>query len=426
MNFTPDNLSQTNPKLWLPSHLAIYISHALDLHPLLEQDITAFIRDSRLSGRAFLRLRDDDMESMGINVRWRPLLSDARDRLRREALGGKIWGFEGVRYGDNKGWESDGGKGELYATDEEGEEEGERREGWTKSWRKAQGGRQTGRVKDMAMAFEAPAPTTEPHPKSTSTSSLRSINSGGAGPGGKRTSIVFPASASSSHLRSDSLASTGSAASIDSGRGNSDPSDEDKDTVSPFDFDTDTTRAFDVASSPNSSLHASPPQVYQANMSSHLESSEFSPYKLVRRPSARRSESSGGGVGANVNSTMVRGPGSRMSVHELAMEMGVGHLMPEQEEEDEKDGGERYEGPPTVKSTSSAGGKGARREKSSLEALFGIDTSRPKSEEGKSLGVVMSPDQDDDLMGMQVGGAGGSMIFVKKSQLDALQKKLEE
>ncbi|SCZ87278.1 BZ3500_MvSof-1268-A1-R1_Chr2-2g04744 [Microbotryum saponariae] len=85
-----------NPKLWLPSHLSLYLSAHLSLHPLLSKDITEFIRKSRLSGRTFLRLRDEDMEEMGINLRWRRALSDAREVLKKEASNGRLfWGFEG-------------------------------------------------------------------------------------------------------------------------------------------------------------------------------------------------------------------------------------------------------------------------------------------------------------------------------------------
>ncbi|SCV70177.1 BQ2448_1571 [Microbotryum intermedium] len=85
-----------NPKLWLPSHLSLYLSAHLSLHPPLSKDITEFIKTSRLSGRTFLRLRDEDMEEMGINLRWRRALSRAREVLKKDASDGRVfWGFEG-------------------------------------------------------------------------------------------------------------------------------------------------------------------------------------------------------------------------------------------------------------------------------------------------------------------------------------------
>lgn len=175
-------IRQKNPKVWMPSHLSVYIAHALDLHALLEQDITAFIRESRLSGRAFLRLRDDDMATMGINIRWRPLLSEARDRLRREALGGKIWGFEGVRYGDNEGCDSESSATAqsvigLFPPEDDDKDQ------WKHSWRKTTDGQTRGRVKGMALAFEAPPAL----PTSASSTSLNSTRSST-----KRNSIVIP------------------------------------------------------------------------------------------------------------------------------------------------------------------------------------------------------------------------------------------
>lgn len=80
-------------RLWLPSHLALYLSAHLDLHPLVATEITDFIRTSRLSGRTFLRLRDEEMADVGINVRWRGALSAARDKLRSEAWSSRIVGF---------------------------------------------------------------------------------------------------------------------------------------------------------------------------------------------------------------------------------------------------------------------------------------------------------------------------------------------
>ena len=268
----------------MPSHLSVYIAHALDLHALLEQDITAFIRESRLSGRAFLRLRDDDMATMGINIRWRPLLSEARDRLRREALGGKIWGFEGVRYGDNEGCDSESSATAqsvigLFPPEDDDKDQ------WKHSWRKTTDGQTRGRVKGMALAFEAPPAL----PTSASSTSLNSTRSST-----KRNSIVIP---TRNHGRSDSMHSSTSSASIDSGGGGSPRS------VSSFDFDVSDTSTAIPFYSPDTP-HESPPEQYQANMASHLDD-DIKPYQLIRRPSTQTPRGRNSAL-PKVDSTMVQ------------------------------------------------------------------------------------------------------------------------
>lgn len=61
--------------------------------------MTDFIRSSRLSGRTFLRLRDEEMAEIGINIRWRGALSAARDKLRSETWANRIVGFGSVPEG---------------------------------------------------------------------------------------------------------------------------------------------------------------------------------------------------------------------------------------------------------------------------------------------------------------------------------------
>ncbi|GAA5873640.1 hypothetical protein JCM3774_005002 [Rhodotorula dairenensis] len=86
----------SNPKHWRPSHLSLYLSATLSLPPPVREDITAFIVTSALSGRTFLRLREADLEEIGINVLWRKALVVARDALKWEATGGRtFWGLEG-------------------------------------------------------------------------------------------------------------------------------------------------------------------------------------------------------------------------------------------------------------------------------------------------------------------------------------------
>lgn len=70
------------------------------------------------------------MVEMGINVRWRKALSEARETLRRQALGGRIWGF-GVNF-------SATARNEMNL--ESGmEAEEEEKADWKKSWRLIKG-----------------------------------------------------------------------------------------------------------------------------------------------------------------------------------------------------------------------------------------------------------------------------------------------
>ncbi|PWN51755.1 hypothetical protein IE53DRAFT_385877 [Violaceomyces palustris] len=85
-----------NPKQWTPSQVALYLSHVLGLVPKpIVEDVTAYVRTSRMGGRTFLRLSDKDLEQQGLNTKWRKLMIEAVRKLRRDALKGRIWGFAG-------------------------------------------------------------------------------------------------------------------------------------------------------------------------------------------------------------------------------------------------------------------------------------------------------------------------------------------
>lgn len=214
--------------MWMPSHLAVYISHHLSLHPRLSDDITAFVRTSRLDGRTFIRLKEVDLEEMGVNVVWRKALLEAKNTLRREALGGKVfWGFEGVRYGDGEGWDSEEQpsrkpKLERRPSMVEGsdQEEEEGKEEWKRSWRMLQGGR---RVRGMVSKFDDVVEASRegtPNTSPTKDRSLRIESSDDSQP--KRRSRIFPQSpypAPGGHDRGNSTESSTSTASIDSGSG---------------------------------------------------------------------------------------------------------------------------------------------------------------------------------------------------------------
>ncbi|CDR88502.1 uncharacterized protein SPSC_04329 [Sporisorium scitamineum] len=84
-----------NPKTWLPSQVALYLAHVLGLVPRpVVEDVTAYVRTSRMGGRAFLRLSEKDLERQGLNLKWRKLMIEAVRKLRRDALRGRIWGYE--------------------------------------------------------------------------------------------------------------------------------------------------------------------------------------------------------------------------------------------------------------------------------------------------------------------------------------------
>ncbi|SPO26759.1 uncharacterized protein UTRI_04068_B [Ustilago trichophora] len=84
-----------NPKSWLPSQVALYLTHVLGLVPRpVVEDVTAYVRSSRMGGRAFLRLSEKDLERQGLNLKWRKLMIEAVRKLRRDALRGRIWGYE--------------------------------------------------------------------------------------------------------------------------------------------------------------------------------------------------------------------------------------------------------------------------------------------------------------------------------------------
>ncbi|SPO40673.1 uncharacterized protein PSFLO_06155 [Pseudozyma flocculosa] len=84
-----------NPRGWTPSQVALYLTHVLGLVPRpVVEDVTAYVRSSRMGGRAFLRLSEKDLELQGLNLKWRRLMIEAVRKLRRDALRGRIWGNE--------------------------------------------------------------------------------------------------------------------------------------------------------------------------------------------------------------------------------------------------------------------------------------------------------------------------------------------
>ncbi|KAK0470353.1 uncharacterized protein EV420DRAFT_108695 [Desarmillaria tabescens] len=91
----------TNPKSWTPSQLSLYLSttlkvrsgETLQLPAPVAQDVAVFVRESRITGRSFLRMKEEDLEQFQINKLWRSALLSASRSLRQNVLKGRIWGF---------------------------------------------------------------------------------------------------------------------------------------------------------------------------------------------------------------------------------------------------------------------------------------------------------------------------------------------
>lgn len=59
----------SDPKTWTPSQLSVYLAHVLKLTPRpVIADVMRFVVKRGLTGKRFLRLRDQDLVEMGINI----------------------------------------------------------------------------------------------------------------------------------------------------------------------------------------------------------------------------------------------------------------------------------------------------------------------------------------------------------------------
>ncbi|KAF9790340.1 hypothetical protein BJ322DRAFT_1134743 [Thelephora terrestris] len=89
-----------NPKLWTPAQLSSYLTTALRVRsgetmslPLpVARDIATLVKQSKINGRLFLRLCEQDLDQMGVNKLWKDALLTSSRNLRRNVLKGKIWG----------------------------------------------------------------------------------------------------------------------------------------------------------------------------------------------------------------------------------------------------------------------------------------------------------------------------------------------
>lgn len=55
------------------------------------RDIATFVKESKINGRLFLRLCEQDLDQMGVNKLWKDALLTSSRNLRRNVLKGKIW-----------------------------------------------------------------------------------------------------------------------------------------------------------------------------------------------------------------------------------------------------------------------------------------------------------------------------------------------
>lgn len=121
---------QSNPKLWTPTQLSVYLITALRVRsgnrnaetaslPMpVAKDIAAWVKATRITGRVFLRWEEEDLEGcvvlfcpqssitythhcyhifypyrrLGLNLLWRNALLNASRNLRQNVLKGRIWG----------------------------------------------------------------------------------------------------------------------------------------------------------------------------------------------------------------------------------------------------------------------------------------------------------------------------------------------
>ncbi|GAA6022871.1 hypothetical protein JCM10207_001429 [Rhodosporidiobolus poonsookiae] len=554
-----------NPKLWLPSHLSLYLSHTLSLPPHLSADITSFIRASRLSGRTFLRLRDADLHELGINVRWRPALAAARDALRREALGGRVlWGFQG---GSASPPRADGGahisrpslrRRPSVEVEGSASEDEQGKEDWKRSWRTL-GSRTPGRVRGLRAAFEKEREGGVERVEEVSEPGSSPVKRPGGGWSavreGWRGSWYGPSGSGgggAGHGRTDSTASAGSAASVDSAggkyvphslrlaRGRSlpplplpleealdvpaspfsageeegdlfspatatgtgsgfshthshgprYPSQSSSDRGLPFPFSTpedtppstvarpsklgrlklDLGDRDDGPASPSPSPSAGTGGTYQAAITAHADAR---PYAPVRRPSSSPPLALGSMIfppapeqstpsfadehtrarTLRAEGTLVRGGAKgtgRVSFREFVFPPSSASASPSAAGEDEDDRDGEGDGEPTVRpgrhgsgSAASSEGEGlwsttqldppAHRDPrvGGLRELFGLEVPRTRTcaGEGEGGGEKEGEGELATLFVPERGGEGqrkGSLVLVKKSQLAALHRRLDE
>jgi len=407
--------------MWLPSHLALYLSNALSLHPALATDITAFIRNSRLSGRTFLRLKSADLEELGVNIRWRSALLEAGDKLRRESLGGRLfWGYEGGRQSDEEEEKDKRSKpqasiGLSYPTSSilpishrrrpslevEGSasEDESSKEEWKRSWRRLNRG--TNRVKGLAKTFETVIETSE-----------RSINVSPAGsPVKNRTDSNQRPSRIWSSQEADEVSFTGSS------RRRSDSVDSNMSAASVDSFSGRYASSYAIQSSSGGSHRSSPSLI--ANLSSPELDSAFarlSPVTPIKKSSPADQRVS---FSEEFDWRLYPdSPGLRRNVDRDS----TGEAYEEEEEEEEQ-----TLKPVRTASTASRGSSGkyalspaSTEKRAGLADLFGLEMPKTRRETKKGV-------DGDEMVEMLVpgidtigkGGRKGSVVLIKSKSIDS-------
>lgn len=111
-----------------------------------------------MTGRAFLHLREGDLEELGINILWRKALLEARDRLKRESAGGRTYlGLEGppLEAPDPVRARQTSSSRRLSDAGSVASEAGEAvKEEWKTSWRRRPAKGSTSKVDSLRQTFE--------------------------------------------------------------------------------------------------------------------------------------------------------------------------------------------------------------------------------------------------------------------------------
>ncbi|GAA5938910.1 hypothetical protein JCM3775_003162 [Rhodotorula graminis] len=440
-----------NPKLWLPSHLSTYLSSTMSLPPPVRADITTFIRSSRLSGRTFLRLREADLDELGINIRWRQALLEARGVLRRESLGGRVlWGFEGAgsaapppaAAAAAAASHRRGGSWQGTCVDVEGSasEDESSKDEWKRSWRASQGVGVRDRVRGLRRAFETveeasesgtpekPAsmrkalPTVWRHGRSDSAASDMSDASVDSA-GGK----YAAASATPSRVQqADNTFLSSTFTTSSSGTGRRSPFSLDLDLASPSPrLELDLSPAPDSPTSASSSHGTSLPFAAESPAPSRPPSCAPSAQTPRLRPDGTLRGASAKG-----------GSARRVSFRELSSSSparGDARCDGEPGDEDEDDD-------PTLRPVRSPLSSPPMSPRTgSLAQLFGLDVPRVHAGDTPQRtrredelvpmfvpGLPQPRGDEEDGGGSRRHSKKGSLVLVKKSQLAALQRRMSE
>ncbi|KAF9177638.1 hypothetical protein BGZ51_008506 [Haplosporangium sp. Z 767] len=85
---TPYPELPTDVRAWTSSHVAEYLGYSLRFYPrAITDDLGRYVRQSAcLNGAQFIDLRQEDLERMQINLKWRTMIMKAVGMLRRETL----------------------------------------------------------------------------------------------------------------------------------------------------------------------------------------------------------------------------------------------------------------------------------------------------------------------------------------------------